>query len=240
MRTRVRQGGFSVVELLVVLTIFIVISSAIFGLLNSAQVRYRSEQRQLDALQGTRTGFDQLVRDIHRAGYPPLSSYQSPPAATLYAVPFVGMVSGSLNQSCTVNGGTTACSIPGPYDLVIETQDGTQVNWIYYQLRLPTPGSTVCTLYRAVSPKSLTGSPTGGTQVPLIEQVINTNSRTCDLTNGQAVFSYTCDNASPCNPQNIGQVYIQMQAIPSQPDAQTRQVAALTLQTVARRVNPPQ
>lgn len=240
MRARMTERGFSLVELMVVVLIFLLLGGAIFGLLDYAQVRYRAEQQQLDVFQSTRTGFDQLTRDIHRAGYPPLSSYQTPPAATLYAVPFVGMVSGSVNQSCTVNGGSTACAIPGPYELVIETQDGSQVNWIYYKVRLPASGSTTCTLYRAVSPKAINGNPTSGTQVPLIENIINTNTGKCDLTDGQAIFSYTCEAAAPCNPQNISPVNIQLQAAPSQPDLRTRQVAALTLQTVARRLNPAQ
>ena len=64
------SSGFSLIELMVVLVIFLIVTGAVFGLLNVAQVRYRSEQQFLDSLQGAQTGLEQITRDIHRAGYP--------------------------------------------------------------------------------------------------------------------------------------------------------------------------
>lgn len=243
MSGRMDGKGFALIELLMALLIFLIIGGAALGLLDYGQMRERVEQEQLDTLQETRVGMNQVAFDIHRAGYPPVNSFQagSGVSPTSYAIPFVGLVSGSINQNCTVNGGSTACSIPGPYDLVIETQDGATINWIYYQVKTSSLLNNTCTLYRTVAAKSVGGSPTSGTGAPLVEQLINTSAGTCSLTNGTPVFTYTCSGgASSCTPQNISQISIQLQAIPLQADLQTHQVNAVTLRTVAVRMNPPQ
>lgn len=244
MSIRSRASGFTLLELMVAMALLLVISAAVISLLNTATARYNSQQQQLDALQDARVGMDQLSRDIHRAGYPPINSYYVTVPATEYAIPLVGLVSGAINQSCTVNGGATPCSVPGPFDLAIEAQEtsGGPVNWIYYQLRLPATGSSTCTLYRSVTAKSLTGTPSATGGVPLTEQIINKSNGTCDTTGGTgtALFTYVCSGASPCNPQNIAQVFINMQAIPLQQDLQTKMYRALTLQNVVRLMNSSQ
>ncbi|MGD0698021.1 MAG: hypothetical protein ABSB82_24665 [Terriglobia bacterium] len=241
MRVFAEERGFSLIELMMTFAIFIAVSGALFGLVNQAQLRYRGQQQQLDALQPARVGIDQMTRDIHSAGFPALNSYQGAVSPTLIAVPFVGMnTRTSINQNCTVNGGVTPCLIPGPYDLALETLNGAVVNWIYYQVRLPATGSTTCTLYRAVSVKSTLSVPTSATETPLIDQIINTAIGNCDLSAGQYVFTYSCTGASPCNAQNISQVFINVSVITLQRDAQTRQFGIVTLQGVAERINPPQ
>src|SRR3972149_11498584 len=79
MLVRRADSGFSLIELMVVLVIFLIVTGAVFGLLNTAQIRYRSEQQFLDSLQGARTGLEQIARDIHRAGYPALNAYDTVP-----------------------------------------------------------------------------------------------------------------------------------------------------------------
>jgi type II secretory pathway pseudopilin PulG len=227
--------------LVAVMAIMLIISAAILTLLNGTQGRFRSEQVRLDALQSARIGLDEVTRDIHRAGYPPQNSFIPGVPTTSYAIPFVGLVSGAINQNCTVNGGGTPCDVPDDLELAIETLDGSSVSWIYYQLKLPVAGSSTCTLYRNETTKSLAGAPsaTGGT--PLVENVINKSNGTCDVSGGTgtALFTYVCAGGSPCNPQNISQINIQLQVIPTVPDAQTHQYAAITLQGVAWRMNPP-
>src|SRR3990172_917691 len=136
MRVRRADSGFSLIELMVVLVIFLIVTGAVFGLLNVAQVRYRSEQQFLDSLQGARTGLEQITRDIHRAGYPALNAYdtvpQTPPSAwtvaggvpsNSVAVPFVGMRFGAIDQTClvdTANPALSTCVIPGPFEIILE------------------------------------------------------------------------------------------------------------------------
>ena len=64
------QAGFSLVEIMVVLIIFMIVAGAVFAAINAAQVRYRAEKQFLDSFQGARIGIDLMVRDIHNAGYP--------------------------------------------------------------------------------------------------------------------------------------------------------------------------
>jgi hypothetical protein len=88
--------------------------------------------------------------------------------------------------------------------------------------------------------KSTLSVPTSATETPLIDQIINTAIGNCDLSAGQYVFTYSCTGASPCNAQNISQVFINVSVITLQRDAQTRQFGIVTLQGVAERINPPQ
>lgn len=272
MHRRGLHSGFSLIELMVVLAIFLIVSGAVFELLNAAQLRYRAEQQVLDALQGARTGLDQLTRDIHRAGYPPLNGYDTPAAIVVsatgvpdprVAVPFVGMIGNAVDQTCiidTVTPANSTCDIPGPYDLVVEAdldpEDGNQqVEWLYYQVALPGGAGPTCTLYRMAADKALGADPTDPTTVtfkgqaaaltPLAEQIINRQDGTCGVDPAdplnQPVFQYACeDGAATCNPQNIAEVLIQLQARPLSPDFQTGEVRAVTLQSVARRMNPPE
>jgi prepilin-type N-terminal cleavage/methylation domain-containing protein len=142
------QTGFSLVEVMVVLIIFMIVTGAVFGLLNVAQIRYAAEKRFLESFQGARIGVDLMVRDIHNAGYPrpyvypgnfpklpagptPLLIPDPVPwevptqaAAALqerFAVGIVGVRNGVVDLGCTVNGGATPCAVPNAFDLILET-----------------------------------------------------------------------------------------------------------------------
>jgi prepilin-type N-terminal cleavage/methylation domain-containing protein len=257
MRARSPQSGFSLIELMMVLVIFLIVSGAIFLLLNTAQVRGRAEQQQMEALQGARVAQELLTRDVNRAGYPALNGYDTGAAIVMngtypddkrVAVPFTGLVGGAVNQACQVN---SNCDIPGPFALVIEAdtnpEDGNeQVEWIYYYLANPirfdgTP-EQYCTLYRAQTSKATGGTPlAAGT--PLTEQVINRADGTCqpDATDpaNAAIFTYTCaGGAATCAPENIQEVYMDLPVRPLHQDIQTGQYRAITLHTLARRLNP--
>lgn len=277
------SSGFSLIELMVVLVIFLIVTGAVFGLLNVAQVRYRSEQQFLDSLQGARTGIEQLTRDIHRAGFPALNAYDTaahtPPSlwivsgvpVTQVAVPFVGVRAGAIDQTClvdTANPALGTCVIPGPFELILEadldpesTVAPAQVEWIYYRVDLPgnalvsppTGGGAdpiTRTLYRRVAPKTCAGPPwvpltcAGGNPVgagvPFVDNVLNDPARYAADPN-EAVFRYRCAGGlTTCTPENIDEVYIVLRTRAYSQDLQTRQVRALTLQSVARPLNPPQ
>ena len=68
-----RQPGFTLVELLVSLGIFLLVIGAAFTLLGSSQNRYQAESQVLTSFQEARLGLDQIVRDVNDAGYPPPS-----------------------------------------------------------------------------------------------------------------------------------------------------------------------
>jgi type II secretory pathway pseudopilin PulG len=69
------SGGFTLIEAMVGLLILTLITAAIFALLNRVQVASASESTKLDLTQEAREFADQIVRDIHMAGYPKLAMY---------------------------------------------------------------------------------------------------------------------------------------------------------------------
>ncbi len=70
MRTRNRQSGFSLLELMVVLLILTIMMGAVFSQIRNVQARSAAEQTKLDMFQESREFMDQLERDLHEAGYP--------------------------------------------------------------------------------------------------------------------------------------------------------------------------
>jgi prepilin-type N-terminal cleavage/methylation domain-containing protein len=89
-----RQRGFSLIEVMLVLVIFLIVSGAVFELLNASQIRYRAERDFLESFQGARLGVEIMVRDIHNAGYPPPYTFAgnlgAPPTPAAYPAPLVG------------------------------------------------------------------------------------------------------------------------------------------------------
>ena len=65
-----RQGGFSLLEMMVVLLILGIVSAGLFVQINNAEQRAYSEQVKLDNFQEARDFVDQFFRDINEIGYP--------------------------------------------------------------------------------------------------------------------------------------------------------------------------
>jgi prepilin-type N-terminal cleavage/methylation domain-containing protein len=62
------QGGFSLVELLVAMTVTLIITGAVFGLLSGGQNAFRREPELSDRQQNIRMAMDLIMRDIATAG----------------------------------------------------------------------------------------------------------------------------------------------------------------------------
>jgi len=62
--------GFSLIEVMVVIVLLLVITGAIFSLINGAIARSGNEQAKLDMFQQAREFMDQMSRDLHQAGFP--------------------------------------------------------------------------------------------------------------------------------------------------------------------------
>ena len=73
--SKCKQAGFTLMELLLSLGIFIFISGAAFGLLDMAQKRYQTDGQILSSFQQGRLALDQIVRDVNDAGYPPQNEF---------------------------------------------------------------------------------------------------------------------------------------------------------------------
>ncbi|HKT46766.1 MAG TPA: prepilin-type N-terminal cleavage/methylation domain-containing protein [Candidatus Acidoferrales bacterium] len=206
------QRGFSLIEMMTALVIFLLISAVAFSLLGVAQKRYATESEVLNAFQEARLGLDQIVRDVNDAGYPPLTQFASNPnvpSPVLYAVEPFAWEPDYPSTPCQI--GQNCTTTPGDFDLVIETQVGQNcpsgtsfgVSFIRYQLRADN------TLYRGVECKTAGGDPdsvvTAAKMVPYVQNVMN-NAPAAQITNfrtyypsmfpGAApvpIFKYTCD-----------------------------------------------
>jgi prepilin-type N-terminal cleavage/methylation domain-containing protein len=256
-----RQPGFTLVELLVALGIFLLVIGAAFTLLGSTQNRYRTESQVLTSFQEARLGLDQIVRDVNDAGYPP-PSYVGTNSALFASTPFAWSPGYSTSSSCNIviSSGKPVCTTPRDFDLIIETNPNPQdptcaptcpVQWIRYQLQTP-PAVQVPTLMRGAVNKFSGGDPdtatsAAGVLVPFVQNIVNSPA--------QPIFSYTCDTSTapqsaplPCptaaavdnSPANIRDVMINLIVATPQPDATTGQPRVVELRGRGRRVNPNQ
>ncbi|PYT64542.1 MAG: hypothetical protein DMG35_00085 [Acidobacteria bacterium] len=224
-RDKRRQRGFTLVELLTALSIFLLITGAAFTLLSSSQQRYQTESQVLTSFQEARLGLDQMVRDINDAGFPP-PTYVNGDPTKVTNTPFAWSPGypGTPCQIGTAGGGTCTTATdfaPGDFDIIIETEPNPldaacypncQVQWIRYQLQ----GTT---LMRGVAIKVSGGNPdfafTGpNAVVPFVQNVVNnspnlqiglfqlsaSNPTVFPGGNPVPIFQYTCD--TPSAPQN--------------------------------------
>jgi prepilin-type N-terminal cleavage/methylation domain-containing protein len=239
-----RAAGFSLIELLVVSVIFTIITGAVFSLLLNSQIRYQSESSLTEAFQHANVAMDQITRDVHSAGYPPASSFAPAVCGAnpeKIATPFAWSPNYSATwpcntprtplMQCVVNSG---CSVPGPYDLILEADlgDGT-VQWIRYSL-------SGTTLLRGAASKALGSDPasaTNGVLIPYLDGVLNE-------TQSKPIFSYKADPSIPATasfgPADIREVYISLIVQASKPDPQTGQFRTISLTGQAIRLNPNQ
>jgi prepilin-type N-terminal cleavage/methylation domain-containing protein len=263
LRTRTVQSGFTLIELMVSVAIFLLICGAIFELMGTTQNRFKTESQVLNAFEEARLGLDQIVRDVNDAGYPPQNHFSATVSAANFAASPIAWgpnyVAGSPCQIGTAGGGT--CTSPGDFDLIVEGDvDGTGVVWIRYQLP---PGST--TLLRGVTPKAAGTEPVAatsaaGVMLPYVLNVMN-NAPPAQIAQFQAaypamfaggnpvpIFNYTLDppvGAAGCtaaanSPCNVRDVDITLIVMTPNTDAQTNQVHLVELKGRGHRVNPNQ
>jgi len=220
---RQSEQGFTILEMMMAVAIFLIICAVMFDLLNLSQKKYSSETQLTAAYQDARLALDQIVRDVNASGFPPAGLYSVVPSSPQsFASSAVAWSPGytTLPQPVpcligTAGGGT--CQTPGDYDLIVETRLGRDANvsWIWYHLDPPTS-----ILYRAVITKT-SGDPyttvqTSGAQVAFLANVMNDaptaqpalltqiNANYPSMFPGaaaQPIFQYSCDTPSgtmPC------------------------------------------
>ena len=250
--TQTKQTGFTLIELMVSVTIFVILSGAMFGLLDLSQKRYQTESQLLDAFQEARLGLDQIVREASDSGFPPANHFFVLPAVGGYAQ---SPVAWSPNYPITVCTVGVTCTTPGPFDVIFEEDyDGTGVvRWVRYQLQ----GTT---LMRGVTPK-VAGDPDAPTLLVMAPYILNVmnNATPAQIAAIQAnypgmfpggnpvpVFSYTFDPplgaagcisalSSPCNIRDVGVTLIVQSP---QRDTTNQQLRLVELNGRGRRSNP--
>jgi prepilin-type N-terminal cleavage/methylation domain-containing protein len=267
-RTRKSQGGFTLIELMVSVAIFLLICGAIFELMGTTQKRFRTESQVLGAFEEARLGLDQIVRDVNDAGYPPQNHFSGAAPVTAFAAsPIAWSPNYAPTTPCqigTAGGGT--CASPGDFDLIVEGDvDGSGVQWIHYQLP---PGST--TLLRGAVLKGAGTDPvaaTAGVMLPYVLNVMNNAARTQIAQfqatypamfpggNPQPLFQFWCDTSAGAgndstppvlcqnavginSPANVRAVDITLIVMTPNTDAQTNQIHLVELNGRGHRVNP--
>jgi type II secretory pathway pseudopilin PulG len=229
-----RTAGYSLLELLVATILFTIISGTVFSLLSTSQLTYQGESTLAAAFQQANVAIDQMVRDVHSAGFPPASSFNIAVAQNHpenVAVPF-SWAPGYTNvppTPCTVGIGGS-CSMPGQNDLILESADTNGlVQWIRYSLQ----GTT---LMRGSTRKARFAdavASTDGNWVPYLDNVVNPP--------GQPIFSYIMDDGTLNGlVTNIRKVNINLVVQAAQKDAQTNQFRTVTVTGQAVRFNPNQ
>jgi prepilin-type N-terminal cleavage/methylation domain-containing protein len=79
-KSKQTQRGFSLLEMMIVTAIMTIVMGGIFSIMNAAQKRYSVEDTKLDLQQSSREFLDQVVRDLHQAGFPNKRMYDAIPA----------------------------------------------------------------------------------------------------------------------------------------------------------------
>jgi len=252
-----KQAGFSIIELMLSLTLFIIISGAALSLLNLTQKRFQTEGQVLSSFQEGRLALDMIVRDINDSGYPAANQVSTGTLVTGYAVTPVAW--SPVPTPC----GVGACVSPGNFDLILEEFDNTSntMKWIRYQL-------VGTTLLRGTVDKVAAGvgadpmAATAGVMLPYATNVMNNNLPQIPAINAAypgtfpggvplPIFTYYCDvpNQTPalCTgagannlASNIREVEVTLIVLTQQPDMQTKRLRVVTLNGRGHRVNPNQ
>jgi prepilin-type N-terminal cleavage/methylation domain-containing protein len=235
------ERGFTLLELIIAMGIFLIICAVMFELLNLAQKKYRSETQVTASYQDARLALDQIVRDVNVSGFPAAGMFTVLPGnPSAYAVSPAAWTPGYPSSSCTLGSGGT-CLTPSDNDLILETRltGDTNVSWIWYHL-----DTISLTLYREVVAKtsgdaySMVNS--AGSATAFLKYVVNNPA--------QPLFQYTCDTSTgvaPCasagvynSPKNIRDVDVTIIVRTPQVDPQTQSLTLVELFGRGHRTNP--
>jgi prepilin-type N-terminal cleavage/methylation domain-containing protein len=209
--SRTAEGGFTLIELMLVLVIFTVLTAAALSLSIGAQSSLWTVQGSTSLLDSGLRTLTLMKKEIRLAGHPDAGSFS---AAAV-----------SNHPGIAANSFTTARG----YDLIFEGDvngDG-QVEQVEYTL----PAGSQ-TLVRRVTPKNLDGTiPADSTvSATLLSNVRN------QLT-GQPVFSWSTNPLSQSPfPQNIQTVYVNL--ILNTSSGASSSAVNLALATACERMNP--
>jgi prepilin-type N-terminal cleavage/methylation domain-containing protein len=178
------QLGFSLVELLVSLTILVIVFAVLASGMSEIQKKSASDVNRLGVAQETRQFMDQILRDLRQCGFPSLSMFDAgfspaPTASSSYVAQ--GLISFSAS----------AIQFEGDVD-------GSGVSEVYIQVVVPASGSCPCTVQRGTVSKLVGGTPDYYTE---IDNVMSQNVFTAYKYDGSAYNSST-DSLSSI--KNIG------------------------------------
>ena len=146
MKRNAGRRGFSLLEMLIVVAVLSLVMGAIFGTIVDGMKKYKLEENRVNTTQESREFLDQIVRDLHSAGYPNLRMY-TPASIT---------VNPAINSQY-VAAGLVAVSAT---DIWFEgdIDDSGNVQSIRYTLQKNANGDCPCTMLRGTTIK-IQGAP---------------------------------------------------------------------------------
>jgi len=175
MRRRTWQRGFSLLEMITVVAILTLVMGVVFKQVITVQQRYRGEETKLDIAQESREFLDQMVRDLHQAGYPNPRIFGT--GAALAAPAWNDQRIGAGIVKYTYNDIWFEGDIDG---------DG-QVDIVRYTLNAP-GGTCPCSIQRYWNPSKLNNTPplnqTFNVNATELQNVINSGGSGGAKTNG--------------------------------------------------------
>ncbi len=203
------QKGFSMVEMLVATTVFMIVTAGVMTLVSGTHRSYHNERTDSETISRGRAAQDLIVRDLRMAGYPARNTYEAGAGLT--------PENSNLVSSTFVVASSTVVAFDADLD------GNGVVERVEYRLN----GST---LERSDVPKNNDGSLAAPQYQPLVSDVVNGSS---------AVFSYTTDPySSEVWPKNVNSVRVTLLLRSPAPDPKTRQFRTHRFYGVAYRANP--
>lgn len=222
--TKVKTGrdcGFSFIELLASLVILSIVMGVIVEGITTMEARNKVETSKLDLTQETREFMDQIVNDIHQAGFPGMNMFD-PTKLVLNATTGKPDCTLNNNLSCgLISVSTTAIQFEGDVD-------GSGVSEVYIQLNQPA-GGCPCTIQRGTVLKSVGGTPPFYTQV---DNVMNTAVFTAYAGDGSQVTLPANSGTGTLN--TITAIGITLYVQSPQADPKTGQFPTVTMVSTAR------
>jgi len=146
MGLRKSQSGYTLIELMITVAVFVTISAAAFEALNTIQTRRRQEEIKVDITQETRDFMDEMARDLRNSGFPNARMYSgcfSGNGCVLGATPL---------NSANLAAGLVAVSATDVLFEGVVNQDG-NVDSIRYTLQAGAGGSCPCMIRRSQDTK---------------------------------------------------------------------------------------
>jgi prepilin-type N-terminal cleavage/methylation domain-containing protein len=196
-----REKGFTIIELMFTVAILTVVVGVVVQGLTKLMQRNTIETTKVDLTQESREFMDQIVNDIHQAGYPDLKTFDPATKPLGYADPGVA-TPGLVNAT--------------PSSLQFEGDvDGTgTVSEVFIQL-IPANGPCPCTIQRGAVSKALWQA---GTLPSYYTEVTNVNNTNIFQGYDNAGNNVPLVGAIPVGSANLAAVEITLSVRATSPD----------------------
>jgi prepilin-type N-terminal cleavage/methylation domain-containing protein len=215
-----RQRGFTVVEMLIAVAILTAVVAVALNGLNQVQRRNANEATKLDMTQQAREAMDQIVRDLHQAGYPNVKLFSPAEAAAAPQNIAAGITSFS-NDCVTGIAAATSCIV---FEGFVE---GSGVNVTSYQAIPKSAANPQCPCLQRSQVQKAANPALQGTSF----------STTADNMTGLTIVAFDISGNNTVDPTAVKSLTITLSVKGQTGDIQTHQVPAATFVSTVRYTN---